>query len=322
MHFLKVSISVSHEGIEALTAILYDLGITSIEIIDAQEIKQLIENSTGWDYFDASLLSDDVGAEVSLYLNNDPTTAETLKSITAAVDELKTTVLDFDTGTLEICTQIVNDEDWANNWKKYYKPFPVGEKVLIKPAWENISDADGRIVFNINPGSVFGTGMHQSTQLCIQLLENYLQPNNTVLDLGCGSGILSIISLLLGADNAIAVDIDSNATANAYENLSLNNLPKHRYNVLCGNVATDKTLQDEIGYGKYNVVLANIVADVIISLLDCIKLQLAPNGYLICSGIIKERLTDVETSLQAHGFTITETIFKDDWVALSAKKDL
>ncbi|MBR1735980.1 MAG: 50S ribosomal protein L11 methyltransferase, partial [Firmicutes bacterium] len=176
-----------------------------------------------------------------------------------------------------------------------------------------------RIVFNVNPGMSFGTGSHETTQLCIEALEDVVKPGDEILDLGCGSGILSIISLLLGAKSAVAVDIDENAKKTAYENAALNGIGEENYTVFSGNVIDDEKLRDEIGYGKYDVAVANIIADVICAIAPTVKKELKKDGIFIASGIIKDRIEDVYAALEENGFTVIDTSVKDEWVSITSK---
>lgn len=194
----------------------------------------------------------------------------------------------------------------------------IGEKILIKPEWEELTQDTDRIVFNINPGMTFGTGSHYTTQLCIENLEKYITDGSTMLDLGCGSGILSIISLLLGASCAVAVDIDPNAVDIAYQNAERNNVDKSKYHVYAGNILTDEELQSKIS-GKYDVVAANIVADVIIGLTPKAREYMKDGGVFITSGIIEDRVDDVKAALEQNGFTIVDIKQRKDWVSIVCK---
>ena len=213
----------------------------------------------------------------------------------------------------------MNDEEWLNKWKEFYKPFNVGDKLLVKPVWEEVPDENGRIIFNINPGHVFGTGLHQTTQLCMVQLEKYAASGAEVLDLGCGSGILSIVSLLLGAEHACAVDIDANAVKTAYENAELNGIGKDRYYVVSGNVIEDDRLSDELGYEKYDIVVANIIADVIIAMSSVVAKKIKKSGVFIASGIIRDRVEDVYEALRNNGFEIIDTSYKDEWISVTSR---
>jgi ribosomal protein L11 methyltransferase len=199
---------------------------------------------------------------------------------------------------------------------------PVGKKILIKPEWETLSESDaaGKIVFNINPGMSFGTGGHHTTQLCIEQLEKYITPETNLLDLGCGSGILSIISLLLGAKCAKAVDIDENSVHIAYENAERNNVDISKYTVLAGDVTNDDKLIEKISDMQYDVIVANIVADVIIALTPTANKLLKDDGVFITSGIISDREQDVKDALSENGFKIIGSFEKADWRAIVCNK--
>ncbi|MBQ6554991.1 MAG: 50S ribosomal protein L11 methyltransferase, partial [Firmicutes bacterium] len=241
-------------------------------------------------------------------------------NVKAGLERLKNMDIGIDLGRLAIeTTENLNDEDWLNKWRDFYKPFKVGEKLLIKPVWEDVKDTEGRVVFNINPGHVFGTGLHQTTQLCMMQLEKYVNKESVVADLGCGSGILSIVSLLLGAKSAFAVDIDANAIKTAYENADFNGVDRSKYYVTSGNVIDDKKLQDEIGYEKYDIVVANIIADVICAISPLVRKQLKPDGIFISSGIIRDRVEDVYKAMEESGLEPIDTNFKDEWVSISAR---
>ena len=204
------------------------------------------------------------------------------------------------------------NEDWENNWKQYFHPIPVGNKLLIRPTWEDEFDPQSRAVLNIEPGLAFGTGTHETTRLCLETLENYIKPGVTVLDIGCGSGILAIASLLLGAEKAIGVDIDAQSVKTAKENAEINNISDK-----CEFIVGD--LADKIS-GKYKVICANIVADVIIKLFDNVADFMEDDGVLIISGIIDLRKDDVLNSAAAHGFKIVEENYKDNWCAFTLTK--
>ena len=213
----------------------------------------------------------------------------------------------------------MTEQDWANNWRKYFHPMEIGEKIMIKPEWEELTEPTDRIVFNIEPGMSFGTGSHYTTQLCLETLEKCIKKGDKMLDLGCGSGILSIIALMLGADEAVAVDIDPNAVDTAYQNAERNGIDKSRYTVISGNVVTDKDVQAEISKNKYNVVCANIVADVIIGLAPVVRQYMADGAVFITSGIIEDRTDDVTAALTENGFVITDIKRRKDWASVVCK---
>lgn len=322
MDWIKVSIYTTSEGIEPLSGRLYQLGITGLEIEDEQDFKDFLENNKQyWDYVDEDLIKEKEGeTEVIAYVSDNAAGHEMLMAIKNTVAELKQLDIDNEFGRLEIAVDNMCEEDWANNWKKYFHPLKVGEKILIKPEWEETDNPDGRIVFSVNPGMSFGTGSHYTTQLCIENLEKFIDKNTKVLDLGCGSGILSIIALLLGAESAFAVDIDPNAVDIAYQNAERNNIDKTKYTVKAGDIITDTSLQNEIAENKYDVVVANIVADVIIALAPKAKEYMKENGVFITSGIIEDRVDDVKKALESCGFVIDSIKQRKDWVSIVCRQ--
>ncbi|HIS69315.1 MAG TPA: 50S ribosomal protein L11 methyltransferase [Candidatus Gallacutalibacter stercoravium] len=210
-------------------------------------------------------------------------------------------------------TEDCAEADWINNWKKYFHPIPVGEKLLIRPVWEEAPDSQGRVVLDLEPGLAFGTGTHETTRLCLQLLEQYVRPGAQVLDVGCGSGILSVAALLLGAQQAVGVDIDALAVKTARENAERNKVAD-RFHAICGN------LTDQIPpQGQYDLVVANIVADVVITLTKDVKKYLKPGAIYLMSGIIDTRADDVFQALEQAGFTIVQQQQEKGWVALAAQ---
>lgn len=211
----------------------------------------------------------------------------------------------------EICLDSCVEEDWINNWKQYFKPIPVGQKLLIRPTWEEVQDSGGRTVLDLDPGLAFGTGTHETTRLCMELLEQYVRPGMNVLDVGCGSGILSVAALLLGADKAVGVDIDELAVKTAVENAEINHV-ENRFTGICGNLTDQVT-------GTYDIVVANIVADVIIMLTKDVEQFMKPDTVYLMSGIIDTREQDVLAAVEQH-FTIIDRKEEKGWVALSAKR--
>lgn len=321
MDWIKVTIYTSAEGIEGVTGRLYQLGITGLEIEDEQDFLEFLENNKQyWDYVDEDLMKQKhTETKVSCYVSNDMNGNELLIAIRDSMKEMKDLDDDDSYGRLEVEIENTSTEDWANNWKKYFHPMEVGEKILIKPEWEELTEPTDRLVFNINPGMSFGTGSHYTTQLCIEALEKYIKPGIKMLDLGCGSGILSILSLMLGAEEAVAVDIDPNAVDTAYENAQMNNIGREHYKVLSGNVVTDKEIQDIISQDKYEVVAANIVADVIIGLAPKAREYMKEGGVFITSGIIEGRQDEVKEALEENGFEIVDIRNRKDWYSIICK---
>lgn len=318
MNWIKVSIFTTSEGIEPVSGRLYQLGINGLEIEDEQDFKDFLENNKQyWDYVDEDLVKKMEGeTKVKTYVSDDTAGRELLLAIKSTLAQLKSLDENNEFGRLEIEVDNMTEEDWANNWRQYFHPMEIGEKLMIKPEWEELTEPTDRIVFNIEPGMSFGTGSHYTTQLCLEALEKYIKPGIKMLDLGCGSGILSIISLLLGADEAVAVDIDPNAVDTAYQNAARNGVDKSKYKVLAGNVVTDEDVQSEISKNKYEVVAANIVADVIIGLAPKAKEYMKEGGVFITSGIIEDRIEDVKAALLENGFEIVAVNQRKDWASI------
>ena len=317
MDFQKIDIYTESEAIYPLTSMLSELGITGFEIHDSADFEDFLENKEmNWDYVDDSLMNlKNVKTHITLYLQQNEQGAEMFTALKGVLAEIKSGDTDNFYGDLNIETDKVNEEDWANNWKQYYKPFTVGEKLIIKPTWEYVEDTGGRKILEIDPASSFGTGQHHTTRLVMELLEQQISGGERVLDLGCGSGILSIAALLLGAETVTMTDVFQNAVTTASENVEQNGFDKSRYTAFCGNITDDPDLRFRIGNG-YDIITANIVADVIISMSPFFRGFLKENGTLIVSGIITERLDEVKTALQENKITIKSITEKEDWNAL------
>jgi len=322
MDWIKLTISTTTQGIETVCAVLMEQGVSGVEIDDSLDFHNFLENNRDkWDYVDDELIkAHESGSYVSFYVTDDADGKETLSLVKSALDALKLNDTDGEYGTLSISGTNMKEEDWSENWKQYFKPLNVGDKILILPEWETIDTPTDRTVFTVNPGMSFGTGAHHTTQLCIKAVEKHLKNGMTVLDLGCGSGILSIISLLLGANHATAVDIDENAVKIAVENAEKNNIDLTKYRTMAGNVTCDKELFSKISDRKYDIVLANIVADVIIGIRDIVPEFLKEDGIFITSGIIEERLDDVKSAYDESSFKAVSEEHQGGWVSLVYKK--
>lgn len=314
MDWLRVTVRCEAADLDDICAALVRAGAEEQEILgDWDSIAAELDQARRyWDYVDQDeVLSRTDGVGVRVYVTDDEAGRTKRAAIESAVVER------FVGAVIE--TELVREEDWANTWREFYHPFPIGERLMIVPDWEE-ADTGDRVAIRMEPGLVFGTGEHQSTQLCLAAIERHIQNGASVLDLGCGSGILSIGALLLGADKALAVDIDPNALGTARENARRNAIADERISVRIGDVLTSTPLQTEIGAQRYDLILANIVADVIIALAPHVAHWLRPGGTFICSGIISERLDDVLTALQGVSLRVCATEHKDDWVALEATR--
>lgn len=319
MNWTQVDIYTTTEAIDLLSSKIQDLGIRGCMVQDAQDFQEFLEQKDGrWDYLEDGLMElAHCETCITVYLPEDGQGTETLSALRDMLAQLRAADPERIYGRLEMQCSGIREEDWANNWKQYFKPFPVGKKLYIKPSWETpTAEAAGRTVLEIDPASSFGTGQHHTTRLCLELMESEIQPGATrLLDLGCGSGILFIGSLLLGAKSAYAVDIEENAVRIAGENAAENHLDPDSYTISCGNVITDAALTEAIGTG-YDVITANIVADVIKAMAPLFPRFLKPDGTLILSGIITERADEVLETVTAQGFAVLEKREASGWCAV------
>ncbi|MBQ7036114.1 MAG: 50S ribosomal protein L11 methyltransferase [Clostridia bacterium] len=311
--WIKVSIETTTEGIEPLYGMLLSMGIEGAEIEDEADFENFLENNKRyWDYVDEELLEAKKGpTRVSIYLRDDENGRDTLLLLKENLLRLRNE--DETLGSLAVSLDSIDENDWFEKWKQYYKPFTVGEAITVVPAW---TDYEGEgTVLRINPGMLFGTGSHNTTRLCITMLEKIVREGMEVFDVGCGSGILSILSLLLGAKHAVACDIDAAAPRIAYENAALSGICEDTYTVICGNV-----LESDVTDKTFDVVVANIVADVIIPLSGKVSRYLKEDGLFLCSGIINDRVEDVLSALSENGFTVLEKRQDGEWWAILARK--
>ena len=306
MNWIEITISTTPEEIDTLCSSLEDFGIEGLIINDEAVLTDFIKNDTKyWDYIDDTLVKELTGVcSVQFYLEDSPSGLDRLESLTLSLSD-KT-----------FCTKKVRDEDWENNWREFYKPLEVGDRLLIVPEWENQPSDNERTVIKLDPGLIFGTGSHQTTQMCLEEAELY--SGDSVLDLGCGSGILSIASLLLGSGYAIGCDIDDKAPDIASANAQLNGIGADRFVVYCGDFLTDKNLRCEIYKKRYDIIFANIVADVIISMSSTVRDLLSDDGVLICSGIIDGREDEVSSALTESGLKIINHRHVDNWHCYTA----
>ena len=312
MEWLELKIDTSPSGLDAVTELLEQQGVTGVIIDDEADFKEFLEhNRQYWDYVDEALLQEKTGvSRVTFYLERNEAALDVIARVRMAMSDLKKARPEC--GPLLLTIDNVADADWENNWKRFYKPMEIGERLLVVPQWEQAKRDHGRVKLVLNPGLTFGTGSHATTRLCLQALDKYIRGGEKILDLGCGSGILSIAALVLGAKEAFACDIDEKCADVAYENAALNGVGRDRYTVRWGDVLTDKALQAEFG-GGYDMVVANIVADVIMGLSDKVRPFLKEGGLFLCSGIIDDRAEEVFTKLRAEGWTVIEQHDSEGW---------
>lgn len=321
MNWVELDIFTTTEGIEAVTGSLLGMGINGFVIKDAQDFRDFLnDKDANWDYIDDDLMGlRDCETTVTVYLPENAQGLENLEAVKLELKALKGRDAENKFGRLEYELKNVKEEDWANNWKQYFKPLCIGEKLLIKPSWEKAAPDEKRKILEIDPASSFGTGQHNTTQLCLELLEKNISDGDRILDLGCGSGILSIGGILLGAKSAAAVDIDENSVKIAKENAAKNNIPEDVYTAYCGNIIEDKALVSKLGTG-YDLLCANIVADVLIGMSGSFAGFIRDGGTLIVSGIIDSRKDEVLDVIRAQGFKLNEIREKVDWAAASFTK--
>ncbi len=311
MQWLELRIDTTSAGLEPVSELVEAQGITGLVIDDEADFKEFLENNRQyWDYVDEDLMKEKQGVcRITFYVPADEEGFATVAKVRMALQTMKEEHGAY--GSLLMTMAQMDETDWENNWKQFYKPMEIGERLIVVPEWEK-ANTKGRIPLILNPGLTFGTGSHATTRLCLTALESRVQPGMQVLDLGCGSGILSIAALLLGAEHAFACDIDEKCVDVAYENAALNHIGKERYTVRWGDVLSDAQLRKEMG-GPYDIIVANIVADVIMGLSPQVRPFLKEGGCFLTSGIIDDRAAEVAEKLRADGWEILEERHSEGW---------
>ena len=319
MKFNEVTIHTTTAGSEVVSGVLFNEGISCFSVEDPKDLLEMLENKTvPVDYVEEGLIREDGDVLVRVYLAENEQGQLQLEGVLAGIEKLKALNEEW-LGSLETELGVTDEKDWENNWKQYFHPLPIGEKFLVVPSWEK-AEMEGRVVIEIDPASSFGTGRHETTALCLESLEKLSPENKNVLDMGCGSGILGIGAALLGASHIDAVDIDMVATRIAGENAEKNNLESGKMDIVCGNVLDDIYLWNRFADEKYDIILANIVADIISDMLPLFKSCLVDDGKMVCSGIISPRKEFVLEALDKNGFAVEEIKEKNDWVAIICRK--
>ena len=300
MRWIEAAVATTSAEIDALCARLAELGAGGMVVEDETDFQNfLVQNRPYWDYVDDELVRSFRGvSRVKFYVADDDAGRALLDAIRAGLDR-------------EITTAYVQDSDWENNWRQYYQPIEIGERLVVVPEWLDAPD-DGRIPLRLDPGLSFGTGSHATTRMCLAALERYAAPGKRALDLGCGSGILAIGALLLGCERAVGCDIDPKAPDVAESNAALNGIGADRFRVYAGDVLSDASMRAMLGT-DFDIVTANIVSDVIIPLSSMVRPFLKPGGSFLCSGIIEGRQDEVADALVKNGFAIEAHYNEEDW---------
>lgn len=314
MNYKEITIYTTTEGIDVVAGFLTMRGIRGCAIEDAADFGEFLTDTTiHWDYIDEELMKlKDVETNVKFYLPENAQGMETFRDIQASLPALRTENPALDLGRLAMETADVNEEDWSTAWKKYYHPTKIGRNLVVVPCWEEYSPATDEVQVTLDPGMAFGTGTHETTRLCMRLLEDCVTPESELLDIGTGSGILAITALRLGAKSATGVDIDELAVKVAQENADLNGVGE-QIHLVCGDLTEKIT-------GQYDIVCANIVADVIIRLSKSVTRFMREQGILLVSGIIEERCEEVKAALLETGLTIEEILTENGWAAIRLRK--
>ena len=322
MSLMKVFIETVPEALEALEGLLYQQGVETCETSDPTDFSAfLADPNRTWDYMDDGLREEKLSAPagITFYLSESPEGQAALENIRAALAAWREAEQELALGSLAVTVEEHIAEDWAEQWKKYYKPFPVGQTLLIRPSWEPVPEGSARKVLTLDPGHVFGSGSHETTFMCLEHLERWVRPGDKVFDIGCGSGILSIAALLLGAGEATAIDIDPEAAPTAAANAAQNGFGPETYHALTGNITRDRDLERSFHGKDFDIVTANIVANIIIVLCRRVARCIKKGGLFIASGIIQDRMEDVQAVMALNGFAVEDITMKGEWVAMTAR---
>ena len=317
MKWIKFRLKTTTEAEDIVSSMLMDLGIQGVEIEDKVPLTQSDKEQMFVDIL-PEIEADDGVAYLSFYLEPEDDKEKILSEIRQELQEMSSYL---NVGECRIEESETEDVDWVNNWKQYFHQFYVDD-ILIIPSWENVKPEDSdKMVIHIDPGTAFGTGMHETTQLCIRQIRKYVTEGTRILDVGCGSGILGMLALKFGAAYSVGTDLDPCAIEATYENMEVNGISKERYEVMIGNIIDDKEVQDKVGYGCYDIVVANILADVLVQLTPVIVNQLKSGGIYITSGIIDDKEQTVVDAVKAAGLEVLDVTYQGEWVCVTARKN-
>lgn len=318
MKWIKYTLKTKTEAEDLISSMMQDAGIEGIEIEDKVPLSEREKEQMFVDILPDGPADDGI-AYISFYLEPETDQEEMLDRVRAGLEEIASWGVDI--GEAEIKRSETEDKDWINNWKEFFHQFYVDD-ILIKPSWEEVKPEDReKLLIQIDPGTAFGTGMHETTQLCIRQLRKFLTPETELLDVGTGSGILSIISLKLGAKHAVGTDLDPCALEAVKENMEVNGIDPASFEMMIGNIITEKEIQDRVGYACYDIVVANILAEVLVPLTPVILSQLKPGGVYITSGIIDDKEELVVETVKKCGLTVLEVTHQGEWVSVTARKE-
>ena len=317
MKWNRFTVKTTTEAEDIVICTLAEVGVEGAEIVDKQPLTEEDKEPMFVDIMPESQEDDGV-AYLNFYLDEDTDKEEMLKKVREALEELRS-FMDIGEGTIE--ESETEDKDWINNWKEYFHQFYVDD-ILIVPSWEEVKEEDkDKMILHIDPGTAFGTGMHETTQLVIRQLKKYVTEDTELLDVGTGSGILGIVSLKLGAKHVLGTDLDTCAVPAVAENKEANDIPEEAFDMMIGNIIDDKEVQDKAGYEKYDIVAANILADVLVPLTPVIVNQMKKGGYYITSGILDVKEDVVVQAVKDAGLTVVEVTHQGEWVSVTARKD-
>ncbi|RHQ94218.1 50S ribosomal protein L11 methyltransferase [Ruminococcus sp. AF21-42] len=317
MKWNRFTVKTKTEAEDIVISTLAEVGIEGVEIQDKQPLTEEDKAQMFVDIMPEGPLDDGI-AYLNFYLEEDADKEAILKDVREALDDLKN-FMDIGEATIE--ESQTEDKDWINNWKQYFHQFYVDD-ILIIPSWEKVKTEDrDKMILHIDPGTAFGTGMHETTQLVIRQLKKYVTPNTEMLDVGTGSGILGIVALKLGAKHVLGTDLDPCAIPAVAENKEANQIADESFDMVIGNIIDDKAIQDQAGYEKYDIVTANILADVLIPLTPVIVNQMKKGAYYITSGILDVKEEVVVEAVKAAGLTVVEVTHQGEWVSITARKE-
>lgn len=317
MKWNQFRLTTTTEAEDIVSSMLMDLGIQGVQIEDKVPLTQGDKEQMFVDIL-PDMPEDDGKAYLTFYLDEDEDAGTILMQVRRELEEMRSYL---DVGECTIEESQTEDVDWVNNWKKYFHQFYIDD-ILVIPSWENVEPKDqDKMIIHIDPGTAFGTGMHETTQLCIRQLKKYVTEDTEILDVGCGRGILGMLALKFGAKHSVGTDLDPCAIDATHENMEVNGIRKDQYEVMIGNIIDDKEVQDKVGYEKYDIVVANILADVLIPLTPVILHQLKAGGIYITSGIIDVKEEVVVEAVKASGLEVLEVNHQGEWVSVTARKN-